>query len=106
MVANPSGTRTPAAASSPMSSPSEAFLPPTTARSLLRAAASGTICANFFIGAILTRNAAARAPVETPRAERYNKGLCGGIAQLVERLHGMQEVSGSNPLISTLVPIV
>ena len=25
----------------------------------------------------------------------------GGIAQLVERLHGMQEVSGSNPLIST-----
>ena len=26
----------------------------------------------------------------------------GGIAQLVERLHGMQEASGSNPLISTL----
>jgi hypothetical protein len=25
----------------------------------------------------------------------------GGIAQLVERLHGMQEVSGSTPLIST-----
>ncbi len=25
----------------------------------------------------------------------------GGIAQLGERLHGMQEVSGSNPLIST-----
>jgi hypothetical protein len=26
---------------------------------------------------------------------------CGGIAQLVERLHGMQEVSGSIPLTST-----
>jgi hypothetical protein len=26
--------------------------------------------------------------------------LCGGIAQLVERLHGMQEVSGSTPLTS------
>ena len=26
---------------------------------------------------------------------------CGGIAQLGERLHGMQEVSGSIPLIST-----
>ena len=25
----------------------------------------------------------------------------GGIAQLVERLNGIQEVSGSNPLIST-----
>ncbi len=39
--------------------------------------------------------------------------LFGGIAQLGERLHGMQEVSGSIPLISTknaapspLVPIV
>jgi hypothetical protein len=29
--------------------------------------------------------------------ERY-----GGLAQLGERLHGMQEVSGSIPLISTL----
>ena len=27
--------------------------------------------------------------------------LIGGIAQLGERLHGMQEVSGSIPLIST-----
>ena len=27
----------------------------------------------------------------------------GGLAQLVERLHGMQEVSGSNPLFSTLI---
>ena len=27
--------------------------------------------------------------------------LLGGIAQLVERLHGMQEVSGSIPLTST-----
>ena len=26
---------------------------------------------------------------------------CGGIAQLGERLHGMQEVSGSIPLTST-----
>ncbi len=26
----------------------------------------------------------------------------GGLAQLVERLHGMQEVIGSNPLSSTL----
>jgi hypothetical protein len=25
----------------------------------------------------------------------------GGLAQLVERLHGMQKVSGSTPLIST-----
>ena len=28
-------------------------------------------------------------------------GTFGGIAQLGERLHGMQEVSGSIPLIST-----
>ena len=28
-------------------------------------------------------------------------GLCGGIAQLGERLNGIQEVSGSIPLIST-----
>ena len=27
--------------------------------------------------------------------------VCGGLAQLVERLHGMQEVSGSTPLSST-----
>ncbi len=27
--------------------------------------------------------------------------LLGELAQLVERLHGMQEVSGSNPLFST-----
>ena len=27
----------------------------------------------------------------------------GGIAQLVERLHGMQEVSGSIPLTSTKI---
>ncbi len=26
---------------------------------------------------------------------------CGGLAQLVERLHGMQEVNGSIPLSST-----
>jgi hypothetical protein len=28
----------------------------------------------------------------------------GGIAQLGERLHGMQEVSGSIPLTSTITP--
>jgi hypothetical protein len=27
--------------------------------------------------------------------------ISGALAQLVERLHGMQEVSGSNPLCST-----
>jgi hypothetical protein len=27
---------------------------------------------------------------------------CGGLAQLGERLHGMQEVSGSSPLSSTV----
>src|SRR6188472_1588874 len=33
---------------------------------------------------------------------RYNFAFCcGGIAQLGERLHGMQEVSGSIPLTST-----
>ncbi len=31
----------------------------------------------------------------------YNLRLFGGIAQLGERLHGMQEVSGSIPLTST-----
>ena len=31
------------------------------------------------------------------------RNTLGGIAQLVERLHGMQEVSGSNPLISIVV---
>ena len=31
----------------------------------------------------------------------YNSQPFGGIAQLGERLHGMQEVSGSIPLIST-----
>ncbi len=29
------------------------------------------------------------------------RGFVGGIAQLGERLHGMQEVSGSIPLTST-----
>ena len=31
----------------------------------------------------------------------YSSKLFGGIAQLGERLHGMQEVSGSIPLTST-----
>ena len=30
----------------------------------------------------------------------------GGIAQLGERLHGMQEVSGSIPLISTILKVL
>ena len=34
----------------------------------------------------------------------YLQPDCGGLAQLVERLHGMQEVSGSNPLSSTPIP--
>ncbi|CAE1148457.1 conserved protein of unknown function [Serratia sp. Tan611] len=29
--------------------------------------------------------------------------ICGAIAQLGERLHGMQEVSGSIPLSSTII---
>ena len=33
----------------------------------------------------------------------YTRRLFGGIAQLGERLHGMQEVSGSIPLTSTKV---
>jgi hypothetical protein len=36
-----------------------------------------------------------------PRASHV--GDAGAIAQLVERLHGMQEVSGSSPLSSTQV---
>ncbi len=37
----------------------------------------------------------------------YNFVLAvGGIAQLGERLHGMQEVSGSIPLTSTIPPVV
>jgi hypothetical protein len=31
----------------------------------------------------------------------YKFAMLGDLAQLVERLHGMQEVSGSTPLIST-----
>ena len=34
------------------------------------------------------------------RCRTQNK-ICGGLAQLGERLHGMQEVSGSIPLFST-----
>ena len=36
-----------------------------------------------------------------PGVRHYNAPSFGGIAQLGERLHGMQEVSGSIPLIST-----
>ncbi len=31
--------------------------------------------------------------------------IFGGIAQLGERLHGMQEVIGSSPIISTTEPL-
>jgi hypothetical protein len=48
-----------------------------------------------------------------PEALDMIDGFVGGIAQLGERLHGMQEVSGSIPLTSTnetvtarLVPFV
>ena len=36
-----------------------------------------------------------------PVTGTYNARSFGGIAQLGERLHGMQEVSGSIPLTST-----
>ena len=32
--------------------------------------------------------------------------ICGGIAQLGERLNGIQEASGSNPLTSTIIEMV
>jgi hypothetical protein len=35
------------------------------------------------------------------KIKAYFSKSCGGIAQLGERLHGMQEVSGSIPLTST-----
>ncbi len=35
--------------------------------------------------------------------DMYNPSVVGGIAQLGERLHGMQEVIGSSPIISTTV---
>ena len=45
--------------------------------------------------------------IDKERAFRYTS-LCqretrGGIAQLGERLHGMQEVRGSIPLVSTIL---
>ena len=39
------------------------------------------------------------------RSKLYNIACCGGIAQLGERLNGIQEVSGSIPLISTILNI-
>ena len=32
----------------------------------------------------------------------YNVNVLGGIAQLVERLNGIQKVRGSTPLVSTI----
>ncbi|VAY89116.1 hypothetical protein CARN8_5270005 [mine drainage metagenome] len=40
-----------------------------------------------------------------PRTLYDARILLGGIAQLGERLHGMQEVSGSIPLTSTITSI-
>jgi hypothetical protein len=37
-----------------------------------------------------------------PHDPRFNRSTIGAIAQLGERLHGMQEVSGSIPLGSTI----
>ncbi len=37
------------------------------------------------------------------RLEKFSKYSNGGIAQLGERLHGMQEAVGSSPIISTLL---
>ena len=45
--------------------------------------------------------------LDNARAFRYTslcqRGMRGGIAQLGERLHGMQEVRGSIPLVSTIL---
>ena len=40
-------------------------------------------------------------PVNTLHEKLNKKSIWGGIAQLGERLNGIQEVSGSIPLIST-----
>ena len=46
-----------------------------------------------------------RVAIYSQKRRRYNSPLSrGGIAQLGERLHGMQEVSGSIPLTSTSQP--
>ena len=51
------------------------------------------------------KRSAVRSRLSPPnRSQRFDRKMisrCGGIAQLGERLHGMQEVSGSIPLIST-----
>lgn len=38
-----------------------------------------------------------------PTIKALNHDVQGGIAQLVERIHGMDEVRGSSPLASTYV---
>ncbi len=43
-------------------------------------------------------------PIEHGRTTRVSEsacGLSGGVAQLVERFHGMEEALGSNPCTST-----
>ena len=44
--------------------------------------------------------------LNSPRTPRNNGALIGAIAQMGERLHGMQEVGGSIPPGSTNTPIV
>jgi hypothetical protein len=40
-------------------------------------------------------------PFDTPTLTRYNPPSCGAVAQLGERLNGIQEVVGSIPIGST-----
>ena len=42
--------------------------------------------------------------LDSPRSRPYSARLRGAIAQLGERLHGMQEVGGSIPPSSTKIP--
>ena len=53
------------------------------------------------MAAICTAAIFCRIPLTTSAAVFKIAPLFGGIAQLGERLHGMQEVSGSIPLTST-----
>ena len=44
--------------------------------------------------------------LDTPSQQPYSARLRGAIAQLGERLHGMQEVGGSIPPSSTTIKII
>ena len=52
-------------------------------------------------GAQILNNPLSHQRLQAPDALRIIRPPRGGIAQLGERLHGMQEVSGSIPLTST-----